>query len=526
MPRSPRPPRSPRWPRSGYGSLRRLGSALALLVLAAQVSACSLVRREPVRLTVLATSDFHGALESRYKDPDSGRGLGGAAELAAVVARERARNPDGTVLVDAGDTIQGTALSNLTHGATSIDFFNFLAPDASVIGNHEFDWGVETLRQRIEEAHFPFLLANVETRATGERPAWAHPYRIVERRGVRIAIIGVVTETLANETLPQNVTAYRFTDPVAEARELVGELVPSRADLAVVVCHCGLSEGDIFGTEVKELAAALPRVAVIVAGHTHERHAERISGVPVVQAGASGRYVGRVDLLFDPRGRVVRSTEIEVLPVYADSLPPDPEVERRVEGYHEEVETVLAEEIGRAAVDLDQEPDEECRLGDLLTDVIRERFGVDMAFQNALGVRAPIAAGTVRFSDVYQALPFDNTVVLMELTGAQIERMLSEADAANRVLFVSGLRYAIDPSRPAGERVTVVTEIQQERTYKVAVNNYMAQGGENLSVLEAIHGTDTGVVLRDVLADYFREQARAGVAVSAELDGRIEIRDH
>jgi 2',3'-cyclic-nucleotide 2'-phosphodiesterase/3'-nucleotidase len=308
------------------------------------------------------------------------------------------------VLVDAGDILHGTALSNLTEGRTSIDFFNLLAPDASVIGNHEFDWGVEALRQRIAEARFPLLLANVETRATGERPPWARAYEIVERRGVRIAIVGVVTETLAEEILAEHVAAHRFTDPVATARETIAGLVPSRADLAVVVCHCGLSEGDIFGTEVKELAAGLPGVAAIVAGHTHERHALRLSGVPVVQPGFGGRYLARVDLSYDPRARTVTGGEVEILPVWADSQALAPEAVRRIEGYHDEVGTILAEELGTAAVDLDQDPNGECRLGNLLTDVIRDRFGVDMAFQNALGVRAPIASGTVRFSDVYGAL--------------------------------------------------------------------------------------------------------------------------
>jgi 2',3'-cyclic-nucleotide 2'-phosphodiesterase/3'-nucleotidase len=503
---------------------RGRGAAFLLLSLSIAASACSLAPRAPVRLTVLATSDFHGALESSYEETESGRVLGGGPQLAATIARERARNPEGTVLVDAGDILHGTALSNLTEGRTSIDFFNLLAPDASVIGNHEFDWGVEALRQRIAEARFPLLLANVETRATGERPPWARAYEIVERRGVRIAIVGVVTETLAEEILAEHVAAHRFTDPVATARETIAGLVPSRADLAVVVCHCGLSEGDIFGTEVKEMAAGLPGVAAIVAGHTHERHALRLSGVPVVQPGFGGRYLARVDLSYDPRARTVTSGEIEILPVWADSQALAPEAVRRIEGYHDEVGTILAEELGTAAVDLDQDPNGECRLGNLLTDVIRDRFGVDMAFQNALGVRAPIASGTVRFSDVYGALPIDNTVVLMELTGAQIERMLSQADAASRLLYVSGLRYGIDRSRPAGERVRVVTKLQQDRTYKVAVNNYMAQGGEHLSVLEALEGSDTGVLLRDVLADHFRERAGAGVAVSAELDGRIELR--
>lgn len=501
------------------------GSGVRLLApLALAVAGCSLASPEPVRLTVLATADFHGALESSFREPESGRPLGGAAALAATVARERARNPEGTVLVDAGDTLHGTALSNLTEGRTSIDFFNLLAMDASVVGNHELDWGVETLRRRMGEARFPLLIANVEEAATGVPPAWARAYEIVERRGVRIALIGVTTESLPAEALAHHVEGLRFTDPVAAARAVLDELLPARADLAVVVCHCGLSEADVFGTELKELAAALPEAAVLVGGHTHEVEALRLSGVPTVQPGVGGRYLGRVDLRYDPRRKTVTGAETEMLPVDAEAVPPDPEAARRLEGYRAEVRSILDEEIGTAAVTLGQDADEECRLGNLLTDAVRARFGVDMAFQNALGVRAPIEAGTVRFGDVYRALPFDNTVVVMELTPAQIERMLGEAVEAGRLLYVSGLRYVVDLSLPMEERVRLVTKLQNERTYRIAVNNYMAQGGDNLASLETIEGADTGVLLRDVLADHFRDRAREGEAVTAEIDGRIEIR--
>lgn len=513
---------------SRRGALLRDPAIRLLALLALALAGCSLASREPVRLTVLATADFHGALESSFEDPESGRRLGGGAVLAATVARERARNPEGTVLVDAGDILHGTALSNLTEGRTSIDFFNLLAMDASVVGNHELDWGVDTLRQRMSEARFPLLIANVEEAATGEPPAWARPYRIVERRGVRIALVGVTTESLPEESLARHVRGLRFTDPVAAARAVLDELLPARADLAVVLCHCGLSEADVFGTELEELARylaeALPEAAVLVGGHTHEVEALRLSGVPTIQAGVGGRHLGRVDLRWDPRARTVTGAEVAVVPVDADAVPPDPEALRRLEGYRAEVDSVLAEEIGTAAVTLGRDADEECRLGNLLTDAVRERFVVDMVFQNALGVRAPIEAGPVRFGDVYQAMPFDNTVVLMDLTAAQIERMLTEAVEAGRLLYVSGLRYVVDLSRPLPESVRLVTKLQHERTYRIAVNNYMAQGGDNLASLESIEGSDTGVLLRDVLADHFRDRARAGEAVTAEIDGRIEIR--
>lgn len=501
---------------------------LLILLLALQANACSFPQRAPVHLSILATGDFHGALdESSVKDPKSGRILGGAAVLASTIRQERERNPEGTLLLDAGDLLQGSAVSNLTKGRASIDFFNTLGVDAAAIGNHEFDWGVENLEERRRQARFPLLAANIVEKATGRAPAWAMPYQIVERQGVRIALIGLATKTTAAETIPKNVEAYDFQDPVPVAKRLAAELVPEKADFAVLLCHFGLSEEDAYGTELKELAAAhIPGVAAAVGGHTHEPHAEMLEGLPIVQTGRAGMYLGRIDLVFDPASGRVSEPQPGLVPVFADAVTPDPAVVQSVEGYHAEVDSILKQEIGEVAVDLDQDANHECRIGNLLMDVIRDTYKVDVALQNALGVRAPIAAGKVTYGDVYRALPFDNTVVLLEMTGAQIARLLKESDVESRLLYVSGLRLTKDESRAPGERIEIDSDLDPARTYKVAVNNYMAQGGAGMASLLEIKGAeDTGVLLRDVLADYIRRQSQAGAPVKAEIDGRIRVKE-
>ena len=141
-----------------------------------------------VELTILATNDFHGALEQVDTERDSQRPIGGAPWLTSTIARERATNPEGTLVLDGGDLYQGTALSNLTDGRATIDVMNDAGFDAAAIGNHEFDWGVPVLRERIAQAAFPMLVANMRERATGELPFWAKPYVVIERKGVRVAV--------------------------------------------------------------------------------------------------------------------------------------------------------------------------------------------------------------------------------------------------------------------------------------------------------------------------------------------------
>jgi 2',3'-cyclic-nucleotide 2'-phosphodiesterase (5'-nucleotidase family) len=237
-------------------------------------------------------------------------------------------------------------------------------------------------------------------------------------------------------------------------------------------------------------------------------------------------YLGRLDFVFDPASRSVSEPKVSLVPVFADAVTPDPAVVAKVEGYHSEVDSILGRPIGEVAVDLDQDPNHECRMGNLLMDVIRDTYKVEVALQNALGVRGGIAAGKVTYGDVYKALPFDNTVVLLPMTGAQIARLLKESDVESRLLYVSGVRFRKDESRPPGERIEVVSDLDPQRTYRVAVNNYMAQGGAGMASLLEIQGAeDTGVLLRDVLADYIQKQSQAGVPVKAEIDGRIEVKE-
>lgn len=508
--------------RVGSELLKRLGTVLFLLII---VNACSLPRRAPTPLTILATSDFHGAVESEFKEKASGRPLGGAAVLAATLARERQRNPEGTLLLDAGDLLQGSAVSNLTRGKVVVDLFNRLGYDAATLGNHEFDWGIDVLRARRAEAHFPLLAANVVERSTGRTPDWATPYQIFRRRGVRIAVVGLATETTPAETIAKNVEPYEFRDPVAAAVHWAKELLPEQADVLVLLCHFGLSEGDVFGTELKRVAAAMKGPVILVGGHTHELHSEPLSGVATVQPGRNGYHLGRIDFVFDPSVRDLVDPNVSIVPVYGDEVMPDAAIAERARAYRAEVDTILAEEIGESAVALELDQNLECRLGNLVTDRMRERFGVDIALQNTLGLRATVPAGKVKYGDLFKALPFDNTVVVVPMSASQISRLLNEGDAEGRVVFASGLRYVRTASKPKGERIEIVPALDPARTYRVAMNNYMAGGGAGFGSMKEVPGAeDSGVILRDLVADWFRAQRGAGAMVTAALDGRLEAK--
>jgi 5'-nucleotidase len=158
------------------------------------------------------TTDFHGAILGGQRERRTQRPLGGSAALAAAIARERAGNPDGTVLLDGGDLFQGTMISNLQFGRPVVEQMNLIGYTAVALGNHEFDWGVDTLTRRVREMKFVDMAANMFEKQTGKRPAWARADTTVTRRGVRVGLFGLAYPGTPHVTLAANVAHLRFDD--------------------------------------------------------------------------------------------------------------------------------------------------------------------------------------------------------------------------------------------------------------------------------------------------------------------------
>lgn len=517
--------------------LRTLPRRVALAAAALWLLACAHAPADPgseVTLTFLETTDFHGSMETTAKDRATERPIGGAAYLAAVLAREEARNPEGTLLLDAGDIYQGSAISNLSEGRVSIEYMNLAGFDAAALGNHEFDFGIATMEARMEQARFPVLCANVVERASGEPPSWAQPYALFTRHGVRVAVIGLITPETPKVTLPENVVHLEFLDPVPAANALIRELVPAQADLAVVLCHIGGTQDEANGPiegEVAELARGIEGEAAILGGHTHRTVAGAIEGVPVIEAGSLGRWVGRLDLRWSPRERAVVATSSEILTVFADSglaesVTPHPKVLAALEDYRREVAPILDEVVGEAAVPMEAER-AECPMGNWMADVVREAVAADICFQNPGGVRSSIEVGPIRYADVYRVMPFDNTIVVARMSGAEVTAYLETSASGGSFLHPSGLRYTVDYARPEGSRLTELllpdgSALDPGREYRVAVNNFMAQGGDDLPVLQGLPTTtETSLLVRDVMLAACRTARAEGRALAPAIDGRV-----
>ena len=405
-----------------------------------------------VPLTILHMNDLHGhILPYLDKTVREDKMVSGAAFFAAIIQRERAANPEGTVLLSAGDMFQGTPISNVFKGEPVIEIMNALRFDAMALGNHEFDWGRETLDRLRTAAAFPFLAANIVTPG-GAGLEGAKPYVMLKRVGIDVAVIGVSTPETQYATKPSNVADLTFQDPASVMPEIIAKVRREGAGLVLVLSHLGLDAD-------QELARKVPGIDVIVGGHSHTAVTEplRINDTIIVQAGCYGIYVGALGLEVDPETRrITRYTTRDVLrPVLADEqAPTDPAIAALVDRYARKIKAEFAKVVGRSEVDLLRQPMAESNVGNLIADALREAGGADIGIQNGGGIRADLPAGDITLEQLYTLLPFDNVLVTMTLRGEHVLRLLeTSGEQHTRILQISGLSVVYDLNRPAGSRV-------------------------------------------------------------------------
>jgi 2',3'-cyclic-nucleotide 2'-phosphodiesterase (5'-nucleotidase family) len=481
------------------------------LALAAWPSACTVSEAgsgrtdlDSLHVRVLATHDFHGALRPfRGQDGDL---IGGASALAAVMDSLEAACSCPTVRLDGGDQMQGTLDSNLTFGVSVVAAFNHLGLDAAAVGNHELDWGIDTLLARQREARYPWLAANVFRVEDGRRPEWAKPFTLIERDGVRVGVIGYATASTPR-TLRAEVTApYRFASGYGSIEEALDSVWLRDPDFVVIVAHApGTCGDDGCVGEMVDLAGELPpgRVHLIVGGHDHNAGEGIVNDIPIVRAGGSGRGVGVVDL----HRRRDGSRSFRMLSRVLVSAG-----ERPSTGMDELLAPYLraADERGRAPVTTLAEPLSSSasgnrKLGTLIAEASRLVAGADIGLHNPGGTRADLPAGTITYADVHRVLPFDNSVVRLTVTGRELRRIV---DQAGPRYYFSGLRVTFGPGSSGNRTVSLTLpggeDVRDESSYTLATNDFLADGGDGFLMLVDRPREALGITVLDAVVERLR----------------------
>ena len=463
-------------------------------------------------LRIIATNDFHGALEPR---PDaSGVRRGGAAYVASALDRARRECLPGceTILLDAGDLFQGTLASNLAYGRPVVEYYNRMGYAASALGNHEFDWGVDTLQARMRQASFGIFGANVRDTA-GRDVKWIPNDTIVTRGRTKIGIIGVSTVNTPTTTRAANVVGLRFDDP-APIVDSIGRALRRRgANFVIVIAHagatCGTDGAGACNGEIIDLARKVKtKVDAIVSGHTHTLVNTEVNGIPIVQARSSGRALDILDLPTGPDvGRAVRH---EVRELSVDTIKPLPAVASIVRRAVARVAPLVKRHVATIPVTLARQGPQ-YSLGNLVADAQRWAGKGDVAIMNNGGIRTELRAGEATYGSLFEIQPFGNTLYSLTMTGPQLRGLLEEMLGKSSVNdHVSGITIRYDPSRPRGSRIVSATmadgtPLSDTRDYNVIMNDFLATGGEGYNAgARASASRPLNIVDLDALIDYLR----------------------
>jgi 2',3'-cyclic-nucleotide 2'-phosphodiesterase (5'-nucleotidase family) len=490
----------------------------------------SLAIGKTLEIRILHINDFHGFAEP-YKPIGSDEMLGGIAYLSESLDKLRKEKP--SILLSAGDMIQGNNWSNLSRGESVIELMNIMVFDAMVLGNHEFDFGKEILKKRILEARFPILGANVNGLDI------LRPYVVKEFNGVKIAIIGVVTEDTPISTHPKNVIDIKFESPEETVKKYVDEL-RDKTDIIVVLSHIGFHADRVLAEKVNG-------IDIIIGGHSHTKidNPVIVGKTIITQAWEHAKALGVLDITLEDKKIIKFNGYLEE--IKPSFIKKDVSVSLIVNKYKQKVDRALNEKIGYADTDLDGENvrKRETNLGNLISDIMRQVSGADVAIINGGGIRTSIKKGEVRVKDVYSALPFDNYIVAIKLKGIQIRWALehgvsSMEEGSGRFPQVSGITFRYSRFSKSGLKIKEIfisgKPIESDKEYVVATNDFLVAGGDgykifgdalkesnNFSIVggmiksDKIVYNDSGRQLSDLVIEYIKNRKR----ISPSVEGRI-----
>ncbi|NJN14602.1 MAG: bifunctional metallophosphatase/5'-nucleotidase [Planctomycetes bacterium] len=453
-----------------------------------------------------------------------GKPVGGYAHLATMVraVRKECEERKATfLLTDGGDLFQGTPIGNETKGVAMVEAMNLLAYDAVAVGNHEFDFGLANFLALVERARFPMLAANM----TGRKSALGkvRPFLVLAppRTPCRIALIGLITTTTPDITTRGLAELVTFSDPLPVVRALLRE---SDADLHILITHLGRDTD-------RAIAAAVPGIDLILGGHSHTAIVERVGSTLILQTHSRGMSVARADLRLDPEGGKVLSAEGQLLPVDPQASEADPAMARLIAGYGLELKERLGRVLGRLTAPLHRVRGfDSSAPGCWMADVLRARGKAEIGFMNKGGIRCDLEAGEITAGDIYRLMPFENDVVAMDLTGAEVRALLVRhfQQGGYPALEWSGLMVEAEGSGEALRLASVrvgEAALEDGRVYRVATNGFLATGGDGFGTFRDGRKVERfGLLLRDALAEDLEARSPLTPPAEARFARRAPVR--
>ncbi len=400
-----------------------------------------------MELTVLFTSDEHGWMENNWNNS-------GAPGLMSIWKEQEGYTPQGNFLIiSGGDNFMGQSISTFSKGESMIEVMNGMGYDVTTVGNHEFDLGVDVLKQRAEQANFSYLSCNIVDKATGKIPDYITPFLIKEIGGVKIAILGLTTVSTSYEVRKEYIENFEFLDYTEALNKWVPEVKSAGAEIILLSCH-------IPSEKVKELRPLAEEMGIsfMSAGHSHVTYSDVSNKLAIVEAGCFLDKYAVAKIKYDRSTNEVTDVSLEIKDNETENSVA--EIEQIVAKWKGIMDIELGKEIGYTDTEIGRYSAE---LQNMVCDSWLEYFpDADISVSNIGGLRYGIPMGVIKNSSVMDVMPFDNVIYELELKGSWVEDCLTPEDAIyGGVYFDDGLHFI------SGR------EFHPDSTYKVLTSNYM-----------------------------------------------------
>jgi 2',3'-cyclic-nucleotide 2'-phosphodiesterase (5'-nucleotidase family) len=429
------------------------------------------------QITILYTNDEHGWMEPTEK-------AGGAAGLMGRWREKDGYTTDKPYLIlSGGDMWTGPAISTWFQGESMVEVMNAMNYSAAAIGNHEFDFKIEGLKKRLQESSFPYLSANIREKSSGKIPEFSKPYIIKEVNDIKIGLIGLTTITTPTSTFPDNVIDYLFLPYEQALDEYVPKVKAEGAELIMVLGH-------ICEYELEDLVPTAQRlgISIVGGGHCNDKVAQIVDDVTLIEGGGHLQGYVKVDLSFD----IQKDRPVSVTANYFDNIggTPDSTIDAIVTKWKVRADAQLSEVIGYANKSI---PRHSSAMQRLVVDSWLVSFPTaQVSATNRGGIRAEIPAGDISLGTIVGVLPFENSIVELELTGAELIKFIETSRPVLGGMTTSG-----------GYHLSNGKAVDPKTTYKVLTTDYLYSATPELATFDSTP-YQTSVNYRQPVIDWIR----------------------
>jgi len=519
----------------------------------------SLLFCEDLLLDIIFTNDIHGGIdryEATFMNPDFPPTLGGGGSAATYIKNVRGLSVNhkrDNLLIDAGDFFQGHPIGTMSEGRSVITYMNMIGYDFMTIGNHEFDLGEDVLKNTIKDAKFTILSCNIVKKGTNELVDYVEPYKIIDKLGVKIGVIGVTTTDTEQMSFPDNIKNIDFLPAKEQLQKYVDIVKEKGVDLVIVIGHMGLpydpqpaydnrylkpnidKEERRWGYDAQEIAHEVNGIDILFGGHMHKGFAQPWEDPEthtlVMQGYAYGSSVGHVTIKVDKETKTISGYETPAIyegvlvTLFEDEFIPDEAIADTILIMQNIAEEGMDEIIGEASINITKEgTGTQSLIGNLVCEAMKDYTKADFAFMNLGGIRGEILSGPITYRDVFNVMPFDNQIVMFEVDGNFLKDIIETRVSGSRHgLRTAGIKVVVNRKRENFNRISKLIiggePWQADKIYKIATSDFLLQGNAGLALLTQIPEskiTRYEQSLRDVIVDYIKMNS----PVSSVIDDR------